>query len=589
MANKQKLELTWIGKGDQPKLEPRILIEDQTKSYGDKNAENMMIYGDNLLALKALEQDFAGKIKCIYIDPPFNTKQAFEFYEDSIEHSLWLSLIDSRLKSLLILLDKAGSIFIHIDDNELGYLISLADEVFGRNNRIAIITFKQGSPTGHKAINPGCISTTNFVLWYCRNRDYWQPNRIYTERERNDRYNQYIVNRDCHFNEWRLIPLTQAFALSLGIDPKKIKKVLTDYEDKLTEFVLANTESVVQLARPNYQGVSRDAKMLIDESKQYPEKIFHLAREGYSDMYFMRGERIIFFRDTLKEIDGKLVPGEPLTTLWDDIPSHNLHNEGDVDFPKGKKPEALIKRCIELTTNPGDIVLDSFAGSGTTGAVAHKMGRKWIMVELGDHCHTHCMPRLQSVCNGIDQSGISKEENWKGGGGFKYYYLAPSLLKQDSRGNWIISEEYNAAQLAAAMAKQEGFRFMPDETFYWKQGKSTEKDFIFTTTNFVSVEFMDTIHDEMKEDESLLICCTSFSKAADKYPSITIKKIPKMLLGRCEFGKEDYSLNIVNLPRENDEPNFVPTGPIAANTVKTKKKKESATVDLFSSGNGGKK
>jgi adenine-specific DNA-methyltransferase len=262
---------------------------------------------------------------------------------------------------------------------------------------------------------------------------------------------------------------------------------------------------------------------------------------------------------------------------------------GTANIFETPKPERLIERILFLASNPGDGVLDSFLGSGTTDAVAHKMKRKWIGIELGDHCHTHCIPRLQKVCDGTDQGGISVAQNWKGGGGFKYYYLAPSLLKQDSRGNWIISKEYNAAQLAAAMAKQEGFRFIPDETFYWKQGKSTEKDFIFTTTNFVSVEFMDTIHGEMKEDESLLICCTSFSKAADKYPNITIKKIPKMLLGRCEFGKEDYSLNIVSLPRENDEPNFVPTGPIASNTAKAKKKKENATADLFSSGNGGKK
>jgi adenine-specific DNA-methyltransferase len=242
-----------------------------------------------------------------------------------------------------------------------------------------------------------------------------------------------------------------------------------------------------------------------------------------------------------------------------------------------------------MATSKGEWVLDSFLGSGTTGAVAQKMGRRWIGIELLDHCQTHCIPRLRKVCDGTDQGGISEAQNWGGGGGFKYYYLAPSLLKRDSRGNWIISKEYNAAQLAAAMAKHEGFRFMPDERYYWKQGKSTEKDFIFTTTNFISIEFIDTIYGEMKSDESLLICCTSFSKAADKYPNITIKKIPKMLLGRCEFGKEDYSLNIVNLPRDNDEPDFVPSGPIASNKASEKKKKDSTTEDLFSSAKGGKK
>ena len=253
------------------------------------------------------------------------------------------------------------------------------------------------------------------------------------------------------------------------------------------------------------------------------------------------------------------------------------------------KPERLLERIIYTASNINDIVLDSFLGSGTTTAVAHKMGRNWIGVELGDHCDTHCLTRLKKVVSGEDQGGISAAVNWKGGGGFKYYYLAPSLLLQDYKGNWIINKQYNPSMLTAAMAKHEGFHFMPDETYYWKQGKSTDKDFIFTTTNFISVEFIDTIHGEMMEDESLLICCTSFSKAADKYSNITIKKIPKMLLGRCEFGKEDYSLNIVNMPHEDDEPDFIPTGQLVSTITKAEKKKANATADLFSSTNGGKK
>jgi len=170
------------------------------------------------------------------------------------------------------------------------------------------------------------------------------------------------------------------------------------------------------------------------------------------------------------------------------------------------KPERLIQRILTLASNEGDWVLDSFLGSGTTAAVAHKMGRKWIGIELGEHCHTHCLPRLQKVADGTDQGGISKSVKWKGGGGFKYYYLAPSLLKEDKHGNWVIDERYNADMLAAAMAKHEGFKYSPDEEIYWKQGQSTEKDFIFTTTQFVTVETMDKIREEMKPGESLLIC-----------------------------------------------------------------------------------
>lgn len=244
-------------------------------------------------------------------------------------------------------------------------------------------------------------------------------------------------------------------------------------------------------------------------------------------------------------------------TIWpssevgtnDDAKKGLLQLLNDVSVFDNPKPEELFERAIHIATNPGDIVLDSFLGSGTTAAVAHKMGRRWIGIELGEHCHTHCLPRLKKVIDGSDQGGISKAVNWQGGGGFKYYYLAPSLLKEDKYGNWIIDEHYNADMLAAAMSKHEGFKYSPDEAIYWKQGRSTEKDYIFTTTNFVTVQFLDKIHEEMRTEESLLICCRSFQVSCEsRHTNITIKKIPKMLLGRCEFGKEDYSLNIINMP-----------------------------------------
>lgn len=236
-----------------------------------------------------------------------------------------------------------------------------------------------------------------------------------------------------------------------------------------------------------------------------------------------------------------------------------------------------------MFTDNNDIVLDSFLGSGTTAAVAHKMNRRWIGIELGEHCHTHCIPRLQKVCDGTDQGGISEAVEWKGGGGFKYYYLAPSLLKQDKYGNWVIEEKYNADMLAAAMAKHNNFKYQPSEEIYWKQGQSSEKDFIYTTTQFITVEKLDQIHEEMQPDESLLICCKKFSKPCEnRYENITIKKIPQMLLGKCEFGREDYSLNIISMPRNENEPEFVPKGPDKQNKVK----EESDTPDLFEENNG---
>ncbi len=543
--NKQKLELTWIGKGEQPKLEPRILIEDPEKSYGDRNTENMLIYGDNLLALKALEQDFAGKIKCIYIDPPYNTGNAFEHYDDSLEHSIWLNLMKPRLELLRSILAYDGSMWISIDDDESHYLKVLCDEVFGRRNFINNIVWQKKYTQSNDA--RWFSDNHDHILVYAKDKDNWRPNLLPRTEEMNARYKN--PDNDPR-GDWKAIPLHAKSGST-----------------RETVYFLNGREWIPPAGTFN----------------RYSQKTL-VEAEKDNRIYFGRNRSSVPVMKKFLVNVGDVVP----KTIWlyDEVGSNDdakrevkQFNEHDVFTTP--KPERLIARILTLGSNPDDWVLDSFLGSGTTAAVAHKMRRKWIGIELGEHCHTHCIPRLKKVCDGTDQGGISEAQNWKGGGGFKYYYLAPSLLQQDSHGNWIISKEYNANMLAAAMAKHEGFRFQPDESCYWKQGKSTEKDYIFTTTNFVSVNLIDTIHGEMKDDESLLVCCTSFSKAADKYPNITIKKIPKMLLGRCEFGKEDYSLNIVNAPHEDDEEKFVPTGPIATNKTLSVKKTDRKQEKLF--------
>jgi adenine-specific DNA-methyltransferase len=555
MIKKQKLELTWIGKDARPKLEPRILLEDKTKSYhadrrfGENDQfDNRLIFGDNLLALKALEQEFAGKVKCVYIDPPFNTGEMFDHYDDGLEHSIWLSQIRHRFEVICRLLADEGTLFVHIDDNELGYLIVLLDEIFGRSNRLYVVTFKQGSATGHKSINPGCVSTTNYILIYSKKKSAWKPNRVFTSRDRDKRYGQFIVNRQEPYAKWQIITLTKAFARHANVDEKTARKILKDDPSSLEEFVLENPGSVIRTARPDYDSVSEAARAMIDESKRKPLTIFRLARVDHSDMYFKGGERILFYVDKLKEVDGKFVAGEPLTTLWDDILSNNLHNEGGIEFPKGKKPERLIKRCFELTTVPGDLVLDSFAGSGTTGAVAQKMGRRWIMVELGEHCHTHIIPRLQKVVDGEDKGGITEAVGWKGGGGFRYYHLAPSLLEKDKWGNWVIHRDYNAAMLAEALCKLEGFTYAPSDTMYWQQGYSTERDFLYVTTATLSHEQLQQLADEVGPERSLLVLCPAFRGKSD-FPNLTVRKIPKQVLSRCEWGHDDYSLQVENLPQ----------------------------------------
>ncbi len=561
MSKKQRLELTWIGKENRPRLEPRILLEDQEHSYHAPHRvtdndlfDNRLIHGDNLLALKALEQDFSGLIKCIYIDPPFNTQQAFDHYDDSVEHSLWLGLMRDRLVLLRKLLSNSGTIYVHIDDNELGYLIVLLDEIFGRDNRVNIITFKQGSATGHKAINPGCVNTTNYLLSYAKNKTVWTSARLFTARERDDRYNQYIQNINDPYSEWTFTTLTKAFAHANGLSEKEARALAKAKPEDLDKFVTQNAKQVIRFARPSYEGVSAEARRLIDESKTDKAKVIRLERNGYPDILLKGGERILFYRDKLKNVDGQLVTGEPLTTLWDDILSNNLHAEGAVEFPKGKKPEALIKRILELSTEKEDWVLDSFAGSGTTGAVAHKMGRRWIMVELGDHWKTHVVPRMTRVIDGVDKSGVTEAVAWKGGGGYRCYKLAPSLLEKDKWGRLVISKAYNAEMLAEALCKLEGFTYAPSDSIYWQHGYSTERDFLYITTQNLSRDQLQELSDEVGPERSLLVLCSAFRGKTDQFPNLTVKKIPKQVEMRCEWGHDDYSLKIENLPKAPPKP-----------------------------------
>jgi len=548
MPKNQRLELTWIGKENQPKLEPRILIEDPEKSYGDKNSKNMLIYGDNLLALKALEQDFAGKIKCVCIDPPYNTGNAFEHYDDGLEHSLWLSLIKPRLELLRALLSDNGSLWISIDDDESHYLKVLCDEIFGRRNFVAnVIWEKKFSPQNDAK---WLSDSHDHILVYAKNKENWRPNLLPRTTEMDSRYK----NPD---NDPR--GLWTSGDLSV-----KTYSAATDYP----------------IVTPSGRVVNPPAGYCWRVSKQ---KFAELIEE--KKIWFGKdGKNVPRLKRFLSEVQEGIVT----KTIWyrtevgdNQEAKREVKSFNNEEVFATPKPERLIQRIFTLASNEGDWVLDSFLGSGTTDAVAHKMGRRWIGIELGEHCHTHCLPRLKKVVDGTDQGGISKSVKWKGGGGFKYYYLAPSLLKKDKYGNWVIDEQYNADMLAAAMAKHEGFKYNPDEEIYWKQGQSTEKDFIFTTTQFVTVETLDKIKEEMKLGESLLICCKSFQKAGEnQYSEITVKKIPGMLLGRCEFGREDYSFNIVAMPVDPDAPDFVPSGP-GKETAGKKKKSAMEQEELF--------
>lgn len=285
MAN-NKLELTWIGKDIQPKLEPRILIEDPDKSYGDRNTENMLIYGDNLLALKALEQDFTGKIQCVYIDPPFNTGEAFEHYDDSLEHSIWLNLMRNRIQVLHKLLHPSGSFFVHIDDSELGYLIALCDEIFGRNNRVSIISFKQSSASGPKAKNPGLVTTNNFIVYYAKDKVKWKNYKVYVPTKRDDRYSKYIENYEDNYDNWRLINIKDAFCKSYKSTWDELRvRFAEKLENKIEEFVLKNAERVVRTARVASKDVNESARASLQQSVENPGKVFRCQRDDKDDYY----------------------------------------------------------------------------------------------------------------------------------------------------------------------------------------------------------------------------------------------------------------------------------------------------------------
>ncbi|MGB4781803.1 site-specific DNA-methyltransferase [Candidatus Methylomirabilis sp.] len=528
MNKKHKLELTWIGKENQPKLEPRILLEDPEKSYHAKHRvtdkdifDNRLIFGDNLLALKALEQEFAGKVKCVFIDPPYNTGSAFTHYDDGVEHSIWLSLMRDRLEIIRRLLAEDGSLWITIDDNEAHYLKVLCDEVFGRANFVSNVVWqKRISPDSDAQFLSG---THDHLIVVAKDISRCSMNRLPRTEEQDDRYQN--PDNDPR-GPWTSSDLTRREYREHDFYPIKLP-----------------SGRKVWPARGRSWSVPRDSfETMVLENRIY---------------FGPNGDAMPRRKRFLSEIRGGLVP----TTWWASDVAKNEDGRKELKalFPEEAdvfatpKPEALIHRVITLATNPNDLVLDSFAGSGTTGAVAHKMSRRWIMVELGEHCHTHIIPRLRKVIDGEDPGGITQAVGWKGGGGFRYYRLAPSLLEKDKWGNWVINKDYNAAMLAEAMCKLEGFTYAPSDMVYWQHGHSTERDFIYVTTANLSHEQLQQLSDEVGPERSLLVLCTAFRGRGD-YSSLTVKKIPKQVLSRCEWGHDDYSLRVENLPEAPSSP-----------------------------------
>ena len=576
---KQKLELTWIGKDKRPRLEPRILLEDGERSYhashrmsdGD-TFDNRLIFGDNLLALQALQQEFAGQIRLVYIDPPFNTGQAFEYYDDGIEHSIWLDLMAKRCELLRRLLRPDGVLVVHLDQEEVHYLKVILDEIFGRANFLGEIAYERSGVSGIGQGGAFVVNTHEYILWYARDKAVFHAEDLSGSGELAlkdmKRYNRVLVSQGTRTEVARFIaPSTGEPVVIYKHEGAQVETIsLRKFEEREEEI---NAEYV-----NNFDNVHRLTS--IQKENEFQNRILSYCRDGiYSADYLVsrgkkEGERItsfyqneqvfVWLKDTAEVVGGKIGRTGKLSDFWAhaDIPKADLANEGGVEFRRGKKPEKLLERIIKMATEPGDWVLDSFAGSGTTGAVAHKMGRRWIMVELGEHCHTHIIPRLKRVIDGTDAGGVTKAAGWKGGGGFRYYRLAPSLIVNDRWGNQVINPAYNAAQLAEALCKLEGFSYAPSETVWWQHGRSSERDFIYITTQNLSAAQLQALSEEVGEGRSLLVCCSAFhdvtaEQAGGRWPNLTLKKIPKMVLARCEWGHDDYSLNVANLPMAEPE------------------------------------
>jgi len=561
MAGKQKLELTWIGKENRPRLEPRILLEDPAKSYHAPHRvsendifDNRLIFGDNLLALKALEQEFTGKVKCVCIDPPYNTGSAFTHYDDGVEHSLWLQLMRDRIELAHRLLGDSGCMFVMLDDNEAHYLKVSADEIFGRGNFIGNIAWQKKYSPGNN--QKGLSSDFDHILLWAKDASKWQWNLL----PRSEKQDQAYKNPD---NDprglWKPSDLTRA-----------------EYRERdFYEILTPSGKAVVPAAGRSWS--------------RPPEEIERLRKDNR--LWFgPKGDA----KPSLKRFLSEVQDGVVARAIWlrDEVGDNEAAkkeakaiNSDDI-FPT-PKPERLLERIFTIATNPGEWILDSFAGSGTAGAVAHKMGRRWIMVELGEHCHTHIIPRLKKVIDGTDPGGVTESCNWKGGGGFRYYSLAPSLLQEDAFGNWVISKEYNPAMLAEAVCKLEGFHYAPSDESYWMHGHSTETDYIYVTTQTLSREQLQKLNDEVGPSRSLLVCCGAYrTKKLDDFPQLTVKKIPKAVMQKCEWGKDDYSLEIKALPDPRPTES-TPVDPILADLPKNKRKARKlveSTPSLFSMG-----
>lgn len=567
--NKQKLELTWIGKNnpeyDIANIEPRILEERVDLSYGDKDTENIIIHGDNLLALKALLPEYEGKVKCIYIDPPYNTGNAFEHYDDSVEHSTWLSLMRPRLELLRSLLMDNGAIYIQIDDVEFAYLKIICDEVFGRENFINCITVKTKSSAGASGggEDKKLKKNTEFILLYAKDRNNFIAKTIYVEQNlmdiiadkrddgKNFEYRQVLFEEGSKSDFKNIID-------GSGEEIKIFKHnnyVLKSISEIMKVEKISEEEVYFKYFEKIFRGqpAQSSIRTRVNEATGNDRNLFSIEysprsgkRKGQiATNYYLNCDLVNWLSDTSRKTSNKVIKLEKLGTLWTDLSWNGLSSQGGVQFNNGKKPELLLHRIFELSSDVNDLIIDSFLGSGTSAAVAHKMGRRWIGIEMGDHAYTHVHKRMKDIVDGADQSGVSKSMGWKGGGGFKFYELAPSFIAIDEHGNRVIDTYYNDTKMIKAMCKLLNYTFKPSNDEYWKHGVGAGKNYVYITTQIVTRSMIESVAKRLSANETLVICSKKYDVGVEKVDlRVQVKKIPQAVLKACEYGKKEYLLPI---------------------------------------------
>lgn len=388
--------------------------------------ENLIIKGNNLLALHSLLPCFEGRVKLIYIDPPYNTTSDEFRYNDSFTHSTWLTFMKNRLEVAKALLQPSGAIFIQISDIGVSRLRLLLDEIFGFDNFINKITVKTRSPSGFKVVNLGLFESAEYILVYGKDKAKWKYIPQYEESGYDSNYSKLILNIDEPPSSWRFGDLKDYVASQLGYEsPRKAVESIGKgaFDEALAERALDESNRVFRFTTIN-PDAGNDTLQAKATSKKEPKRVLVVHRDGYPDRFVLNGQEITFYQNKVREVDGELKPTTHLTNIWTDIPWEGIANEGSVTLKRGKKPEKLLHRIISMATEPGDLVLDFFLGSGTTAAVAHKMNRQYIGIEQLDYGEDDSITRLKHVVNG-DKTGISKYVGWQGGGSF----LSCELMK----------------------------------------------------------------------------------------------------------------------------------------------------------------